>query len=117
MKKIIYWTPRVLSIIYILFLSIFSLDVFAEGYSIPQALVAFFMHLIPAIIVLLAFLFATKKPLYGGISFLILAFAFSVFFMQNANMQTFVIIGSILILPLLLIGILFILNKYYVNDR
>ena len=45
------WTPRVLTILFILFMAIFALDVFGE-YSFPLILVALFMHLIPNFILI-----------------------------------------------------------------
>ena len=33
-KRVLYWTPRVLGILFALFISIFALDVFGEGYSL-----------------------------------------------------------------------------------
>ena len=42
MKRFLFWLPRILTIIFILFISIFALDVFSE-YSFPLVLVALFM--------------------------------------------------------------------------
>ncbi len=33
MKQFLFWSPRVLTILFALFLSLFALDVFGEGYG------------------------------------------------------------------------------------
>jgi len=40
----IYWTPRILSIVFVLFLALFSLDVFDGNYGFWGTLLALFMH-------------------------------------------------------------------------
>ncbi|MEM4271648.1 MAG: hypothetical protein QXD13_00980 [Candidatus Pacearchaeota archaeon] len=49
-SKGLYWTPRVLSIIFLAFLVLFSFDVFSPELTIWQMLFAFFMHNLPVII-------------------------------------------------------------------
>jgi hypothetical protein len=66
-KKILYWTPRVLSILYICFISIFALDAFDE----PQWLLALLIHLIPSYILIAFTIISWKKELLGGILFII----------------------------------------------
>ena len=74
MTKIIKWTPRIVTLIFIVFLSLFSLDVFSE-YKFPEVLVALFMHLIPSMILVLFLIFAWKKPKWGGWPFIIAGLA------------------------------------------
>ncbi len=52
----IFWTPRIVSIIFILFLAMFSLDVFdpANDYTLLETLIAFLIHNIPVFILALA---------------------------------------------------------------
>jgi hypothetical protein len=49
MKVFIYWLPRVSAILFILFISVFALDVFTE----PNWALALFMHLIPSFILII----------------------------------------------------------------
>jgi len=70
--KIIYLLPRVLSIGFVLFLSLFSLDVFS-AYSGWNAVLPFLIHLIPSFIVLAVILIAWKHDLAGAIVFMGLA--------------------------------------------
>jgi len=67
--RIIYWLPRVLSIAFVLFLSLFALDVFGE-YSGWQAVIGFLIHLIPSFILFAVILIAWKYDLVGAIAFL-----------------------------------------------
>lgn len=70
MNKIIFWFPRVLSITFVLFLSMFALDVFSE-YSGWQIILPLFMHLLPSIILLLVIIIAWKYELVGAVVFLL----------------------------------------------
>jgi len=75
--KIIRWLPRILSIAFVLFLSLFALDVFGE-YSGWQAVLGFLIHLLPSFVLLAVILIAWKYDLVGAIAFLASA-AFYVF--------------------------------------
>ena len=44
MRKFILWAPRVLSILFILFISIFALDAFEEGMPLWKQIVGFRMR-------------------------------------------------------------------------
>jgi len=46
-KKALYWAPRIIAILFIVFISLFALDVFIEGYGFWETIVALFMHLVP----------------------------------------------------------------------
>jgi hypothetical protein len=66
----IYWTPRILSVIFLLFLMLFSFDVFGEGYGFWGTIGAFLIHNIPAFAIALILFFAWKKDLVGAIAFI-----------------------------------------------
>ena len=51
-KPILHWTPRILALLFAVFLSLFALDVFGEGYGFWKTILALVMHLIPTGIVL-----------------------------------------------------------------
>lgn len=65
----LYWAPRVLSLLFIAFLSLFALDVFGEykGLAIIPAL---FVHLLPSLVLLVATVAAWKYDFLGTITFL-----------------------------------------------
>ncbi|MBU0546451.1 hypothetical protein KKA13_04345 [Patescibacteria group bacterium] len=73
-KKInnfIYWAPRILSIIFILFLGLMSLDIFDMNLGFWQTILGLFMHNIPAIILLLVLIISWKHEIVGGIAFIL----------------------------------------------
>ena len=109
-NKILYWAPRVLTILYIAFISIFALDVFGE-YGFPEVLVALFMHLLPTIVLVIILLIAWKKELIGGIIFLLLGILFTIFFKTYEDPISFLIIS----MPVFLVGGLFLINHYLNN--
>ena len=69
MKKTIYYAPRLLSILYCLFLMLFSFDVFEAGRSWTDMALGFFMHNIPVIILAVLSFFAWKDERVGMIGF------------------------------------------------
>ena len=100
-KRLFYWLPRVLSILFALFISIFALDVFGEGYSVGETIIALFMHLIPTFIVVIALLIAWHWERIGAALFLALALIFLVM----SEGQGWIIAG-----PLLVLGALFLFD-------
>lgn len=69
-SKILYWTPRVLSILFICFLTMFSFDVFESGRSAGEIALAFLMHNIPSIILIILLVIAWKKEIVGAVAYL-----------------------------------------------
>jgi len=112
MKKFIYWLPRVLSILFILFLALFALDVFGE-YGFPEILIALFMHLIPNFLLIIALVIAWKWEVVGGVIFLVLGLFSIMFFKTYKDIIVFLLVSS----PSLIIGVLFLLNKRYCNKK
>lgn len=51
-KGLLFWTPRILCLLFAVFLSLFALDVFTEGYGFWKSILALLIHLIPTWIVL-----------------------------------------------------------------
>ncbi|RMF56091.1 hypothetical protein D6745_00250 [Candidatus Woesearchaeota archaeon] len=108
-KKVLYWSPRILSITYIIFISLFALDVFEEGYGFPKIFFALLIHLIPSIILTICACVSWRKELFGGIAFMILGIAFTVFFKTYNNVLSLIFISG----PVFIISILFFLSKHY----
>lgn len=65
-NKFIYWTPRILSIIFILFLAIFSLDIFDMKLGFWETILGLFMHNIPVFILLAVLLIFWKHEIVIG---------------------------------------------------
>lgn len=68
---IIFWTPRILAILLILFLSLFSLDIFDGNYGFWGTIVGLFMHNIPSLVLLIVLLISWKYEIVGGIVFIL----------------------------------------------
>ncbi|MBI2498849.1 hypothetical protein HYV88_01245 [Candidatus Woesearchaeota archaeon] len=68
-NKFIFWTPRILAILFILFLAMFSLDVFEESYGFWGTILGLFMHNLPALILLIVVIISWKHEIVGGIAF------------------------------------------------
>ena len=65
-KRALYWTPRVLSIAFIAFVSLFSLDVFDEHVGFWQTALALAMHLIPVFVLIAALVLAWRWEWIGA---------------------------------------------------
>jgi hypothetical protein len=61
--------PRVLSIAFIAFLSLFALDVFSEGYGFLETIAALFMHLIPSFVLIGVLALAWRWEFIGAALF------------------------------------------------
>ena len=65
-KRALFWTPRALSIAYIVFLSLFALDVFSEGNGFRTTILALIIHLIPALVLLAGLILAWRWEWIGA---------------------------------------------------
>lgn len=115
--RILHWTPRILCILAILFISLFALDSFNPEHTIWQQLSAFFIHLIPSFILLALLVFAWKQERIGGVIFMLIGLGFSPFiYLHNFRMNhsVWMSIGIVMMvtLPFIIVGILFILSYY-----
>lgn len=72
MHAFLRWSPRLLSLLFAVFVGMFALDVF-NGPWRWTALLAFAIHLIPAFVVLAVALAGWRWPLAGALGFLALA--------------------------------------------
>ncbi|NDJ52542.1 MAG: hypothetical protein GYB68_05565 [Chloroflexi bacterium] len=111
MRQALHWAPRILAILFALFLSLFALDVFGEFDTIGETLIALFMHLIPTFILLAAIVIAWRWPFAGGLLFLALGLISVVFFRTAQEFISFMLVSA----PALLIGAMFLWDGW--RDR
>ena len=104
-NKWLYWTPRVLAIIFSGFISVFALDVFVEGYSFLDTLWALLMHLIPTFLVLIVLVIAWRWERLGGFLFVVLGSTYIILVYPHIEWVAIILISG----PLFLIGGLFLL--------
>jgi hypothetical protein len=110
-SKFLYWTPRILSILFLLFLAMFSLDVFGNGYSFWETVFGLFMHNIPVFILAGLLIISWKYEIVGGIAFILAGLAYIVLLFMNPKLEWYMLIWAITIAgPSFLVGVLFLLN-------
>ena len=109
-SRFVYWTPRVLSIIFIAFLALMSLDVFSLGLGFWQTVVGLLMHNIPALLLLAVLLISWRYEIVGGIVFILAGLLYIILLMMNP-FEWYMLFWSLQISgPAFLIGILFFVN-------
>src|SRR3989344_7186089 len=70
-NKFIFWIPRVLAILFIIFLALMSLDIFEGNYGFWGTILGLFMHNIPALVLIILLVISWKHELVGAITFFI----------------------------------------------
>ena len=108
-KRVLFWTPRVLCILFAMFLSLFALDVFSEGYGFAETILALLIHLIPTYIVVIALVIAWRWEWVGTILFIALALFYPVWTQGKFPWSTYLAMSG----PLFLVGVLFYFNWVY----
>ena len=122
LEKILFWTPRIIVILAVLFVSMFALDSFSPNLTIGQQLLGFAIHLIPTYVLLIFLFVAWKWELIGGLLFTINSLIFSpIIFIHNFKMNHSVAISLEIILlitfPFLVAGVLFIISHFKQKKR
>lgn len=120
--KVLYWSPRIICMLAILFIGVFALDSFSPSLILGQQIVAFLMHLIPSFVLLALLFVAWKWEFIGGIIFTILGILCSPFiFMLNYRMNHSVWMSTGIILtitfPFIIVGILFIVSHFKMSNQ
>lgn len=105
-NKLLFWTPRVLTMAFILFLGLFAFDVFEGPRSIMEKLGGFLIHLIPNFVLLLVLIVSWKREWVAAIFYPAIGAAGIVAFWERLTWQPVVFISG----PLFLTGLLFLLG-------
>lgn len=119
---ILHWTPRILCILAILFVSMFAMDAIEQGRTLWQNLGALVIHLIPSLILLGVLIVAWKRELVGGMILTIIGIALTVFvYILNYNRLHSVGkalgIALTLCLPFVVSGLLFIVSHFIKKNQ
>lgn len=104
-RRLLFWTPRAICFAFAIFLSLFALDVFHEGYGFWKTLLALLIHLVPVYIVLLVLAVAWRWEWIGAVGFAGLAIWYAQGVWRRHPDWVAVIAG-----PLLVIAVLFLVN-------
>ena len=72
------WSPRVLAILFALFVSLFALDVFDGRHGFWPTLAALLVHLVPTYVIVLAIVLAWRREWIGAVMFAVIGSFFLV---------------------------------------
>lgn len=104
MKRLLFWTPRILCIAYAVFVSLFALDVFGEGYGLGRTVLALLIHLIPTGVIIAVLVVSWRREWLAAVVLVVAGILYLFSTLQHPD-WVLVISG-----PLWLIGILFLVN-------
>lgn len=119
MKQFLHYCPRILSILFCLFIMMFSFDVFEGNSSVIDMLIGFIMHNLPVFGMAIITFFAWKNDLIGGIGFIGISLFFFILVSLNMNNEGGVMNPAVYIisLPALLISALYFINFRYNHKK
>lgn len=103
------WTPRVLLILYALFLVIFSLDVFEEGRSTSEIAMGLLIHNLPSLLLLVVLAASWRREWIGAITCAVLGVFYIAWAWGSFPLSAYLAISG----PLFLIAILYTLAWRY----
>jgi hypothetical protein len=107
------WTPRALSLLFVVFLSLFSLDVFDSSHGFWQTMLALLMHNIPTLIMLVFAILAWRFPLIGAIGFFLGGLAYILLVVVNPYFEPYMLSWCLIIAgPAFAIGMLYLLSWF-----
>ncbi len=113
--RLLYWAPRLLGILFIGFLTVFSLDVFEPGMSGREIALGLLMHNIPSLIMIVLLIIAWRKEIVGAVTFIGAGLLYMGLVMTNVvkgQLPWYIALSWSLTLagPAILVGILFLIN-------
>ena len=112
-SRLLYWTPRILSILFIIFLALFSLDIFSPGLRWKEIAIGLVMHNIPVFILIAVLWISWKHEIVGGIAFILTGLLYIAMLFRNPSFEWYMVSWAVTIAgPAFLIGILFLMNWY-----
>lgn len=116
-NNFLYWTPRILAILLILFLFLFSLDVVGTKLGFWGTFLNLLMNNIPSLILLIVLIISWKREIVGGIAFILAGIAYIIWaairISTNNLPKLNILLWSLIIAgPAFLIGIFFLINWF-----
>ena len=105
-KRLLYWTPRVFTILFAIFISLFALDVFSEGKGFWETVLNLLLHLVPMAIIVGVLVLSWRREWIGAIIYVALAILYVILAWGRFPFSVFLIIAGSLVLT----GALFMLN-------
>lgn len=113
MKKhqnpVLFWTPRILVMVFTVFISLFALDVFEENKTFWETTLALLMHLIPSAIIIVSLVVAWRWELFGAVFYFALGIFYIIWAWGKFPLSAYLAISG----PLFIVGLLFFVSWYY----
>ncbi|MFB3777857.1 MAG: hypothetical protein ACE141_09600 [Bryobacteraceae bacterium] len=109
LKHLLFWSPRILCILFALFLSLFALDVFDGKHGFWQTILALLIHLIPVFALVLVLAVTWRWEWIGALVFPTLGILYIVTTNRRFDWTVYATIAG----PLFLLGALFLVNWLY----
>lgn len=115
-NKFVFWIPRVLAILFILFLALFSLDVITPESKFWEIIAGLLMHNIPVFILIIIILaISLKHELVGAIAFMLAGLLYItqliISALRTGQFEGYILSYSLIIAgPALIVGILFLIG-------
>lgn len=111
-RTLLFWTPRVLTILFALFMSLFALDVFTSGAGVWETAIALSVHLIPAAVILLLLVAAWRREWVGAVGYISLSVLYLLTAWERLHWSASAAIAG----PLFLIGVMFLIGWLYRSE-
>jgi hypothetical protein len=106
LKWLVFWAPRLLCMLFALFVSLFALDVFGEGGGFWKTTLALLIHLVPTWIILIVLAVAWRWEWVGAVGYVALGMLYLVMTWGRFHWSAYVAISG----PLFLVAALFLIN-------
>src|SRR3989344_3123701 len=110
-SKKLYWAPRVLSILFILFLTMFSFDVFEPGLKWWEMAIGFLMHNIPVLVLTIALVISWRREIVGAVVFFVAGLLYIALILTNKHFEMVMLTWILFISgPAFIVAVLFLIN-------
>jgi hypothetical protein len=105
-RRLLFWLPRILGLLFAAFISIFAFDVFDGQHGFWQTTLALLMHLLPTVVLLGLLALAWRWEWLGAVLFPALGLYYVVSSWGRFHWSAYALIAG----PLFLLGALFLLS-------
>jgi hypothetical protein len=105
-RLIVFWSPRILALVFAVFMSLFALDVFNERLGLWRTLAALLFHLIPTAIVLVILAVSWRWGIVGTVLFSALGAHYIFSTRGQMHWSAYAVIAG----PLFLLALLFLVD-------
>ncbi len=109
LKNKLIWIPRILTIVYALFLMLFSFDAFSGDSSLMLKILGFLIHNLPTVALILIIILTWKRTLIAGMLYLVAGLIFTIYF---KTWQQGLMVFGFISLPLFIVGTMFIISHF-----